>query len=349
LNNTSLVKNKIKKVDRLESNEKLHGELQPIYEALSKYVIKYLSQDAQLPIIIDLCYLKDDKDIQMMSAEVANKGRTIPLYRELFKQGELGDRALTFIENLSNCLPSNRKIMVIMDAGFGESWFKNIEAQGWYWLVRVRQGKCIKVSEETGWESIKDFIPKVGEKSKSYNKAYLMKEHNRPCRIITTYKSPSRVRKKPARAPSHDKAGSDSYRRSAKEPWILATNLPLEYNTTQIITYYSKRMQIEESFRDIKSHQLGLSARYVRTRCIHRWSVKMLLAAIVQIMFWIIGVIGHSQGFQRVFQANTVRDRKVFSYFYLGQLIVQYDKLNEIIIDYDSLPALIEQELMREW
>jgi hypothetical protein len=177
----------------------------------------------------------------------------------------------------------------------------------------------------------------------------LTKEHEHSCRLVTIPKKHS-GRKKLARPPKNDRAGRDSCRRSAKEPWILATNLTSEQcNTTKIKLYYSKRMQIEESFRDLKSHQFGLSARYIRTRCIYRWGVKMLLAAIVQIMFWIIGIIGHSQGFQRVFQANTVRDKKVFSYFYLGQLIIEFDKLHELIIDYEALPITIEQELSKKW
>ena len=57
-------------------------------------------------------------------------------------------------------------------------------------------------------------------------------------------------------------------------------------------------MQIEESFRDEKNTQFGLGGRYVQTRCVYRWGVLMLLAAITQITLWIIGVIGHSQGFQ---------------------------------------------------
>lgn len=172
-----------------------------------------------------------------------------------------------------------------------------------------------------------------------------MKEHNHPCRIVTTRRASS-----PIKAPRNDKAANNAYRRSAQEPWILATNLPKEgFDATKIVSYYSKRMQIEQSFRDIKSHQFGLSARYIQTRCIYHWGVKMLLAAIVQLMFWIIGVIAHSQNFQRVFQANTVRDSKVFSYFYLGQLMVEFDKLNELIIDHDNLPLLIEQELNKKW
>lgn len=108
-------------------------------------------------------------------------------------------------------------------------------------------------------------------------------------------------------------------------------------------------MQIEESFRDVKSHQFGLGARYGRTSCIHRWGVKMLLAAIVQIIFWIIGIVGHSRDYQSKFQANTVKHKKVFSYFYLGQLIVEHKMLAELNIDYENLPDVISKELARKW
>jgi len=338
LRSNSKIKNKIKKVDRLEGNKALYDEISSIYFGLSSFLFKYLSSQENMPILIDLCALKDDQAIQMLSAEIALKGRSIPLYREVFQLGELSGRARSFLLALKNCIPANRTVVFIMDAGFGEDW-----------LVRIRQGKNIKLTSADSWRTVKEFIPEVPIKTKSYNDAFIMKEHNHSCRIITTRRASS-TRKKPIKPPRNDKAASNAYKRSAQEPWILATNLPKEdFNATKIVNYYSKRMQIEQSFRDIKSHQFGLSARYIRTRCIYRWGIKMLLAAIVQLMFWIIGVIAHSQNFQRVFQANTVRDRKVFSYFYLGQLMVEFDKLNDLIINHDNLPFLIEQELNKKW
>ena len=62
-----------------------------------------------------------------------------------------------------------------------------------------------------------------------------------------------------------------SFSQSNKEPWLLATNLPLEVTPVDIVNLYFKRMQIEESFRDMKSHQFGLAGRYVRTHCVNRW------------------------------------------------------------------------------
>jgi hypothetical protein len=43
---------------------------------------------------------------------------------------------------------------------------------------------------------------------------------------------------------------------------------------------------------------------------------------IVIITYWVIGVVGYSQGMQRIFQPNTVKDKKIYSYFTLGKFII---------------------------
>jgi hypothetical protein len=349
LKGPSDIKHKIKKVDRLEGNEKLHMELSDLYVALSNYVFTYLSQDTSLPIIIDVCFMKDDRAIQMLSAEVASKGRTLPLYRKLFKEGELKEQTQDFLKELSNCVPKDRKVIIIMDAGFHCEWFEIIESLGWFWVCRVRQGKSLKLLGSDSWISVKDFIPMVKEKTTNYGQISLTKEHEYSCRLVTTRRAPKGRVLKDSRGNTNGRGASGRYKSGAKEPWLLATNLPSEYKSAAIVTLYSKRMQIEESFRDIKSHQFGLCGRYIRTKCIHRWGVKMLLSAIVQITYWVIGVIGHSQGMQRVFQANTVKDKKVFSYFTLGKLIIEYEKINQLVFDEAMIAQVIQNELSRKW
>ncbi len=342
-------KHKIKKVDRLEGNKHLHSELDELYKGLSQFTFKYIAQVVSVPIIIDLCFVKDDRQIQMLSAEISTKGRSIPIYREVFKEGELSERESNFLGKIKECLPEDREIIVIMDAGFSEAWFKTIENLGWHWLCRVRKGKSIKLTADEDWISIKDFIPQIGYKTKNYNEVLLMKAHEHTCRLVTTKLKPKGRIVKVSRGKTTSKLASSSYRNAAKEPWILATSLPSEFKPAMIIKLYSKRMQIEESFRDVKSHQFGLSGRYIRTTCIYRWGVKMLLAAIAQITCWVIGVIGHSQGMQRRFQSNTVKDRKVFSYFTLGQLIINHDELHRLSYSENSLIDVIQTELAREW
>jgi len=236
-----------------------------------------------------------------------------------------------------------------MDAGFGEDWFEAIESMDWHWLVRIRQGKQIKLTENTDWLEIKDFIGNIGNRTQHYKKAQIMKEHMRNCRLVAKRNIIKDTKEKYKRQPRNYNAGNGDYARSWKEPWILATNLPEKFSTTQILNFYKKRMQIEESFRDLKSHRFGIGARYACTDCIERWGVKMLLAAIVQIIYWVIGVIAHSQNFQKHFQANTVKDKKIFSYFYLGRLMFEHDKIKELNLERCQIPQIIQMELARSW
>lgn len=349
LESESEIKHRIKKVDRLLGNEHLYFELSALYAGTSKYLFKYLGHMKEIPLIVDLCYLKDSHSLQMLSAEVATQGRSLPIYREVFQSNELKTKSASFIQQLSPHIPKERAVLIILDAGFGDNWFDAIESQGWYWLARVRRKRYIKLTEEGAWSDVGELFSLVGTRAKSYPEAFITKRKKRPCRVVTKRGGLQRKRKRPTRLPRNYNSANGNYQRLAKEPWILATNLPQQFSTTQVINYYKKRMQIEESFRDVKSHRYGLGARYVQSRCVYRWSIKMLLAAIVQITLWIIGVIGHSMDYQRKFQPNTVRDKKVFSYFFLGQLIVEHGMIDQLHLDRKNLMDIITNELERDW
>jgi hypothetical protein len=144
--------------------------------------------------------------------------------------------------------------------------------------------KIIKINNK--WSTVKEFIPLIYKKTKEYGDVYLTKEHEYHCRLVTTCKSPKGRKQKISRGKISSKIGGGSYEKSSKEPWILATSLSSEkYKADNIVTLYSKRMQIEETFRDIKSHQFGLSGRYVRALNVLRWATLILLASIVIISY----------------------------------------------------------------
>lgn len=294
--------------------------------------------------------MKDTHAVQMLSAELALKGRSLPIYREVFEENGLKGRASFFIERLSSCIPEGREILIIMDAGFGDDWFDAITAQGWFWLVRARGKKFIKLSKSEDWVDVRELYQLGDLRAKHYPNAEITKQQPRACRVVIKGAAAhSTMRRQRKKLPGNYNAGRGNYKRSATEPWVLATNLPETYSPTHIVNSYKKRMQIEESFRDVKSHQFGLSARYIRTVSVYRWAVAMLLAAIVQVTLWIIGVIGHNQGMQSYFQANTVKNKKVFSYFYLGQLIVEYNKLDEVMSKCKNITQAVNEELERQW
>lgn len=337
------LKHKIKKVDRCLGNEQLHAELGELYKGLASFVFEYVASIREVNIVVDLCYLKDDRCIQMLSAQLCTKGRALPLYQEIFREGELKGRVQGFMEKLNEIIPKDKKVIVIMDAGFYVEWFRSIERLGWKWVCRIRQGKGIKL--DGVWMSVKEFIPRIGTKTTEYKEVLVTQKHEHRCRLITTRRKLKGRKQKVSRNVTTSKTANGNYSNAAREPWILATNL--ECKAVNVVLLYSKRMQIEETFRDIKSPQFGLGGRYVRTMNIYRWATLMLLATIVIICYWIIGVIGHSQGMQKIFQPNTVKDKRIYSYFTLGKFIIEFNKLDKISYVDKLLPDIIREELKR--
>lgn len=336
------VKHKIKKVDRCLGNKHLHKELGELYKGLSYFIFQHIRNLKEDCIVIDLCYLKDDRMIQMLSAQLCTRGMTLPLYQEVFSEGELKGRTESFLANLKTIIPEGKKVIIIMDAGFHVEWFRVIESHGWDWICRVRRGKTIKLNEE--WISIQDYIPTVGSVTKDQGTILFTEKHKYSCRLVTTRKDSKGRKQKISRNKTSNKFANGSYSQAAKEPWMLITNVSNErYRASEIVGFYSKRMQIEETFRAIKSPQFGLSARYVQTLDVNRCAVLMLLSSIILITYWIIGVIGHYNGMQKIFQVNTSNERQ-FSYFTLGKLIIEHQKLHEV----PSSPLLLSDLIMKE-
>ncbi|TRT17076.1 hypothetical protein DNP08_23910, partial [Salmonella enterica subsp. enterica serovar Panama] len=96
------------------------------------------------------------------------------------------------------------------------------------------------------------------------------------------------------------------YSQSAKEPRVLATNFPCEIRTPkQLVKIYSKRMQIEEPFRDLKSPAYGLGLRHSRTRSSELFDILVPFSPMLKLSFRIAGVYAMHQACVTHFPANT--------------------------------------------
>jgi hypothetical protein len=60
---------------------------------------------------------------------------------------------------------------------------------------------------------------------------------------------------------------------------------------------------------------------------------------------WVIGVVGYSKGMQRIFQTNTVKDKKIYSYCTLGKFIIEFNYLHAIKPLVEPLASIIKTEL----
>ena len=104
-----------------------------------------------------------------------------------------------------------------------------------------------------------------------------------------------------------------------REPWLLATSLPAEQSLARrVVNLFATRMQIEEAFRDLKSHRFGMGFEDSRTRCPERFGVLLLIATLAHLALWLTGQAGQRHNAHHHYQANTERRRNVLSTVFLG-------------------------------
>jgi hypothetical protein len=107
-----------------------------------------------------------------------------------------------------------------------------------------------------------------------------------------------------------------------KEPWLLATSLPVtSKQAKRVVNIFATRMQIEESFRDTKSYRYGIGFELNMSRDTNRLQMLLMIGMLAILILWILGTVAQKNGQARFYQANTVRKRHVLSTIFLGMRV----------------------------
>jgi hypothetical protein len=76
-----------------------------------------------------------------------------------------------------------------------------------------------------------------------------------------------------------------------REPWLLATSASLAaLSAAEIVALYAKRMQIEQTFRDLKSHRYGAAFEDSLTRDARRLEMLLLIHMLATLAAWLEGL-----------------------------------------------------------
>lgn len=111
-----------------------------------------------------------------------------------------------------------------------------------------------------------------------------------------------------------------------REPRLLASSLAGESSmASRVVNLFAQRMQIEEAFRDLKSHRFGMGFEDSRTRSPERLGVLLLIATLAQLVLWLRGQVGHNAGAHHDYQANTERKRNVLSKIFLCAQLYRWE------------------------
>lgn len=331
INTKAKVKNSIKRVCRLLGNENLHQERIGVYAAIAKVSLKNI----KYPLIIIDWSPVNRLDKQILRAVIPIGGRAFTLYEEVYPEKQLGTVTAhkDFLNKLALVLPKNITPIISTDAGYRVPWFKEVEAQGWFWLGRLRGRVSLQVEEQ--WLSVYELFSQAKINVKKHLGTCLLGKTQKHTCTAVLYKKASKGRStKTLDGKKSRRSVSLEYAKGGREPWLLVSNMPeLEWPAERIVNLYNQRMQIEEGFRDTKNERYGLALNFCRSSSLKRVNILLMIAMLTQFSLILVGKMAYIKGYYKDFQANTVKSRRVLSYFRLGKELIRREQYQFNVAD----------------
>ena len=346
INSQTSEKHQIKRSMRLCSNPHLYSELGSIYSLM---VNQLIGHQAQPIILVDWSDLDPRKQHFLLRASVAVQGRSLALLEQVYPvtQKEKPTVHKAFMTKLKLMLPSICKPIIVSDAGFRVPWFKLIESLGWDYVGRSRNATFCKNNKDKDWHAVKDLYQDASPKAKSLGVYQLSRRTPFDCHMVV-YKQKSKGRKKLTATGQLSRASSNSLSNAQreKEPWLLTTSL--KANTAReakkVVKIYRTRMQIEESFRDLKT---GLNFNDSNTRTREYLSILLLIAMLAQYVLFLLGMAVKLNKKHLRYQANSLKTGAILSYQFIGLRAFKDKFLKLRQSDWQAAIHKI-QDLMRE-
>lgn len=317
-------KHKIKRADRLLSNDYLYQKRHQIYSALIRQLLTGLPEPV---IAIDWSPLCADQSWQLLRAAIPVGGRSLTLYEEVHPRSKLANRKVQhrFLDQLARMLPESCRPIVVADSGFKTPFYRYVESHlNWHWVGRIR-GRDFLCWSDSGnqWFSAKLLYGKATAVAKHLGTIHWTRSNSLAAQIAL-------IRQSRKDRKSLTLAGKEclskrhkSHASRESEPWLLVTSLSLHQRTSkQIVKIYCTRMQIEEGFRDCKAVHYGLGLSQNRHMNRTRRSVLCMIAAVAIFVLWCIGMAGRTSDTAKQIRVNSSSKREPYSIIFLGRLLV---------------------------
>jgi len=309
-------KHRIKAIDRFVGSSAVQSEVPQLYAALARLLLRRIARPV---ILVDWTGI--DPLFGVLSATLCFRGRGLPLFSRTFpkKRKSSPPAEREFLDALAEILPVNTKPIIVTDAGFLSKWANAVKALEWDFIGRLRNRTALQLDGR--WMSLTETHSLARRKPRNLGTVLVGRTLRQKHRVVLSRIPKLKGRRKIGRSGRPRRSTADRQRReAAREPWVLLTSMSDPARV--VVEAYTMRMQIEETFRDTKSHRYGWSAKDIRSKNENRVDVLLLIAAFAAVAVHIIGLAAEEKGLHRGFQANTLRTRRVFSTFFLGNLVI---------------------------
>jgi hypothetical protein len=296
----------IKRVARYLSNTVFS-----VNRTIKPYQRMILSGLSTVYLILDWTLIKN-KGYQTLSANIISEGRSIPLFFKTYKEGNISNKQTMYeiemLIKIRKMIKYEVKVYVCVDRGFGQKpeLVKSISDLGFFYVARCKETFFVDMDKYSG--KIKDFSIKQ-------DKIYDIKNVVWP--KIGLARNPEKSFRLKSRFVIFQKNGF-------KEKWVLCTN-DFESDSYKIILIYTKRMNIEHTFKDKKNLIRGFCFEKMSLSSAERYDRMLLLICFAYLFFSLIGTIIEKLKLHKSIMANTVIYRSI-SLFQLGKYF--YNKIN---------------------
>jgi hypothetical protein len=310
------IKHRVKAVDRFLGSAAIQTAIPKVYAALAAFLLRAIERPV---LLVD--WTAGESGFYVLSAKIAFAGRALSIFSRAHPERSKANPQVEreFLDELKTIIPARCRPVLVTDAGFLFKWVDSVRALGWDYVGRVRfkkmrlsvDGRCMRLDE----------VYKLAKKQKprDLGTTWVGLGNPREHRVVLSARPQTKGRYRLGRKgrPVMDGVAIIS-RDAAREPLLLITSLTGA--AAHVVDIYRMRMQIEQTFRDLKSHRYGWSTRHIRTANPRRIDVLLLIAAIAAIAMHLVGLTIRGRAVARGLQANTERRRSVFSTFFLGRL-----------------------------
>jgi hypothetical protein len=318
---TTSDKHRIKAADRLLGNPAIQRALPKIYAILAAFLLRRIRR----PVILIDWTGGGSSAFYILCATLCFQGRALPIWSRTFpvKRKCSPVAQQEFLTELAGIIPRQCCPILVTDAGFHTDWFDAVRSLGWDFIGRLRGRK--KALRNERLLPLEELHALAGRRTKCLGTCYLKTNKNmtyRPFRLVLSAKPKLKGRHRMTTLGTKGRNTADRQRSAAaREPLLLATSLSMQGR--MVVATYRTRMQIEETFRDFKSHRYGWSLEDVRCRTPARVDVLLLIAALATVAMHMVGLAARDQKLDRGLQANSQRKRHVFSTFFLAKLVIR--------------------------
>jgi hypothetical protein len=280
-------KHSIKQVDRLLANSKVDAS-----EVMRQVIPVLVSGRSRIVVAVDWTEFASNGHSTVAVSMITDHGRATPLMWTTLATKKLKKRRARFEDQvlwrLRLALPDHVHVTVLADRGFADTglFWTLQEKMRFDYVIRFKAGTFVEAADGDA-RPAGEWVPTNGQAKHILKPRMTRKRRSVPAVVCVK-------------------------RAGMKESWCLVTSLA-DAAAEDVIQLYSRRFDIEHTFRDQKDWRFGLALDHMTLGTPGRRDRMLLVLALATMFSVIVGAAGEQLGLDRTLRANTETKKRTHS------------------------------------